>query len=262
MLTDKVKRISRSWLGRTGLEIRKINRSQSPASAVLVALSTSLGFRKVISIVQIGANDGRFNDPIFPFVSKHIDRTRILLVEPQTQIIPFLRANYAAHPGAIVANNAVGPEGEMTLYAVSDQYWGDCLTPYADHDWPSYRAPSGITSTDRDRVVAWARKYYRGPLAAESVVIGLTVQSLGLPRLMELSGFDSPIDLLQVDAEGFDDQAIYSSEVEKLLPAIINFENQHLSAQRQRDLQTFLSDLEYEVIKDKVDTIAILRRSK
>ena len=67
-------------------------------SPITVALTTLLSVHDEIGVVQIGANDGRINDPIFPFLTNHIDRTRALLIEPQSTVLPYLRSNYAKHP--------------------------------------------------------------------------------------------------------------------------------------------------------------------
>jgi phospholipid N-methyltransferase len=50
-----------------------------------------------INIVQIGANDGQINDPIYDFVMKNKDVTNIALIEPQASIIEYLEKNYEQH---------------------------------------------------------------------------------------------------------------------------------------------------------------------
>ena len=46
-------------------------------------------------MVQVGANDGLLNDPLHSFLMKHRDRTEVLLIEPQTHLLPVLSKNYS-----------------------------------------------------------------------------------------------------------------------------------------------------------------------
>ena len=76
-----------------------------------------------LHIVQVGANDGLLNDPLNEFVQGARDRTTLLLIEPQEHLIPILRENYSFHPSKVIVQGALGPPGELTLYAVSRRYW-------------------------------------------------------------------------------------------------------------------------------------------
>lgn len=259
-MSEVGKRAIRSLLERFGYQIRRTSsESIDRPSPVNVALHTLLSFRDEIGIVQIGANDGRFNDPIYPFVCENLDRTRILLIEPQSTVLPYLKSNYANHPNAVTANNAIGPAGEITLYAIAPDAWADCKVTYADPEWPPYRAPTGITSTNREMVVQWARNYYKGRRPSESVVIALPVTSVGLVQVIGATGFTTPVDLIQVDAEGFDDQALYNSDLETYRPTLINFESKSLTSDSLARLAKYLEDLGYELFHTGPDTLAILR---
>jgi hypothetical protein len=44
-----------------------------------------------VNIVQVGANDGKTNDPIYDFVSDNKYKTNIILIEPAKQVTPYLR---------------------------------------------------------------------------------------------------------------------------------------------------------------------------
>jgi FkbM family methyltransferase len=253
------KRVIQSLIGRLGYEVRRIPAQDSVAipSPITVALTTLLSVHDELRIVQIGANDGRINDPIFPFLTNHTKRTRALLIEPQATVLPYLRSNYAEHPGAIIANNAIGPAGELTLYSISPEAWEHCVVPYADPTWPPYRAPTGITSTNRDMVVDWAHKHYRGKLPASSVVVAFSVDSLTLTQVIQATGYPTPIHLLQVDVEGFDDEAIYNSGVDVYRPELVNFESKSLPQQRHARLVRYLEDLGYMLFPTGTDTLGV-----
>jgi hypothetical protein len=65
------------------------------------------------------------------------------------------------------------------------------------------------------------------------------------------------VDLLQVDAEGFDDEVIYNSDIDVTKPHLINFEAASLSADRHERLSKFLSERGYHLTPHGTDTLAI-----
>ncbi|OZA13458.1 MAG: hypothetical protein B7Y02_06030, partial [Rhodobacterales bacterium 17-64-5] len=133
------------------------------------ALDALVAPGEMVNILQIGANDGLINDPLHGFLRAHPDRTQIILVEPQADLIPILSDTYAFHPRKIIREAAVGPAGHLTLYRLRKQCWPDLVLGYGKH-WPIYRAPTGVTSGDRGKVEAWASRHYRGPLPLAEVV--------------------------------------------------------------------------------------------
>ncbi|MCD9622760.1 FkbM family methyltransferase [Rhabdothermincola salaria] len=207
----------------------------------------------------MGANDGRIADPIHGFAAAHQDRVDLLLIEPQESLHSMLEESYGGHPSKTIVGRAVGPAGELKLFAVNPECWSDCSVPYAD-GWPSYRAPTGITSADYGHVEAWVQKYYVGSLPLSEVVVELTVPSTPLLPLLVDTGFGDSVDLLQIDTEGFDDTVIYESSIERLLPSVINFESRHLSGLRAKELTSYLQEFGFSIIANGGDTLAIRSR--
>jgi hypothetical protein len=222
-------------------------------------LNLLLETRDVISIVQVGANDGRINDPISPFVTANPLRTRLLLIEPQEQLLPMLRETYADHRSATIVQCAIGPMGETTLWQVDQQCWKDFRPYYAvASDWPDYRAASGITSESRDRVERLIAKNYSGTLPLDDVLTSFVMKSLPLVDVLESSGFGFGVDLLQVDTEGSDDVVIMNCSIEQLRPALINFEIAHLSENRLEAIFSHLRTNGYEISDNGFDALAVL----
>ena len=210
----------------------------------------------MVNIVQVGANDGAINDPIYKFVSKYSERTRIILSEPQSYLIPELEKNYKFHDQKYVFNGAVGPDQALTLHRVKQEYWPEFHVPYAQ-GWPQYRAPTGITSADYGHVLTWVRRYYRGNYKAEEIIETVSVECVDLKKLLRKAGLFSDVHVLQIDAEGFDDQVIYSSDIEGISPLIINFECGNLTTQRAEDIREFLAQNKYVLSKHGIDGMAI-----
>ena len=217
---------------------------------------TLLGSGERLNVVQIGANDGMVNDPIFPFMKKHRDSTRVLLIEPQQQLIPHLKANYSWHPDATIVDAAIGPAGSMTLFSIREDCWAGCSAPYA-RSWPDYRAPTGITSTSRDHVRNWAAKHYRGPVEIDEVIVEMSVRCSPLAEVLDGTPFVNRTDLLQVDTEGYDDEILYHSDIPRLQPRLINFESAELPAERAEHVGRFLESNGYTLLPGTYDTLAI-----
>ena len=252
----------RSALGRARrMATRRRRRRAAPTPTPLQeALIDLLSARGILSIVQVGANDGRINDPINGFVSSHRDTTRLLLIEPQVQLLPMLRQTYADHPCARIEHCAIGPSGEMTLWQVAEQFWDDVDANYSSAgDWPSYRAPSGVTSSSREHVVAWLSKHYVIERPLDELITSFTIPSLSLFEVLESSGFGLGVDLLQVDTEGSDDVVIMNSSIESIRPALINFEWAHLTDERYAALDDHLRSNGYTVTRHGPDALAVLR---
>lgn len=102
-----------------------------------------------------------YTTPLIPVVRLHRDRTRLLLIEPQLLVIPHLRNTHSGHPAVDIVNAAIGPAGDLDLFVIDPAYWGDCQPGYAA-GWPTYRAPTGVSSNSRAHVRAWLAKYYKG----------------------------------------------------------------------------------------------------
>lgn len=212
--------------------------------------------RQPINIVQVGANDGITNDPIYDFISKHPYSTRVILCEPQTYLIPELEKNYCYHDAKYIFNGAIGPETSLKLYRIKRECWPECSVPYAK-DWPEYRAPTGVTSSSYDHVLTWVSKYYKGNLKHSDVIEDVSVDCVNVRQLLRKACLFETMDVLQVDAEGFDDQVIYASNIEEFLPLVVNFEYGNLPQKRARELREYLNQRGYVFSQHGIDGLAI-----
>lgn len=255
-----VKRTLATTLARGGYRITKDSAepSQYPSS-LDVAVAALLSEREEIRLVQVGANDGLYNDPIRPLFRRNPDRMQLLLVEPQTSLIPVLRSTYADHPNVTIANCAVGAEGELLLYSIDPAEWSHCQPAYAAQ-WPIYRAPTGVTSTSREHVLGWLHKYYSGRRPIQDVVVARSVASKSLMTLLKEQDWPESIDVLQVDTEGYDDEVIRHSDIDLTTPALVNYEHMNLSDARRERLESFFRQSGYGLHRGTQDTMAIRTR--
>ena len=209
-------------------------------------------------VVQIGANDGRINDPIYEQMVTFRTATKILLIEPQDDVVDHLKKNYRFHPQATVWNGAIGSTPSLVLYRLKQRYY-DVFTRRYLQDSPSYRVPTGFTSADHDHVL----RHIAGNLPAE-ITPQEAIESVVKPcaRLVDVlraaEWEEKEIDILQIDTEGMDDEAIYASNLDVLQPVIINFEYRHIRGSRLQTLASVLKSLGYTLVTyNESDALAI-----
>lgn len=188
--------------------------------------------------VQVGANDGVTHDPIRAFVTSR--PVQGLVIEPQPDVFARLAENYRGYPAIRPLNLAVHATlSEVTLHRPDPSL-------NADH--------SGIASFDPDRFALTAR---RTGLGSEQMV-SVTVPAKPLMGLLAEESLER-LDLLQIDAEGYDFEILETLDLSRCQPEIIRFEHGIYSGSGQRDaLRTALLrffDAGYAVAMERVDAV-------
>jgi FkbM family methyltransferase len=197
--------------------------------------------------IQVGANDG--NDILLTL-------TRELglhgcLIEPQTAAFEQLRRSYAAVPGVTFERAAISAtDAELALYT-ADNSW------LIANNVVGWNNPSGSASFRREHIERHLRKY--AGAAPDAAIIGMTVPAITFTTLIARHHI-SRIDLLQIDAEGYDAEIVRLFEVERWRPRIIRWERRWLSTVDQRATVQRLENAGYRVCKASADSIALLQR--
>lgn len=193
--------------------------------------------------VQIGANDGVTSDPISAFVKA--TNWRGLLIEPVPVYFAKLIENYSEQAARLFFENCAVSEreGYQTLFRVSDDATG----------LPSWA--SGLASFDRSVL----ERHHEAIPRINHLIVEDQVRCCTLPGLLLKHGV-SKIDLLQVDAEGYDYNIIRSLDFSSTLPRIIHYECKHISVPNQKELVSKLINASYRVDTDGHDTLAVLNR--
>src|SRR5262245_17750372 len=98
----------------------KLERSgQSGSSFFSQLLTERMKISKEIVFVQIGANDGISNDPLWPLIKRFPGRFRGLVVEPLKDKFELLKRAYADVESVVPVNLAVhNDEREMLIWRV------------------------------------------------------------------------------------------------------------------------------------------------
>jgi FkbM family methyltransferase len=177
--------------------------------------------------IQVGANDGRRDDPIQHLVRRY--HWRGLLLEPVPWVFEKLVANYRDEPQLLLVNAAIfARDGVVDLWTDPDS---DGLMSSFDFANPA--------------------RYLRS-----SRLQKISVEALSMRTLIRRHAIDR-IDLLQIDAEGYDHEIIKMLLEDDLpLPRLIRYEHVMLSASDRVDCSALLASRGYRMLRDRIDTIA------
>lgn len=190
------------------------------------------------TVVQIGANDGISNDPIYPFIK---DRSWSgVLVEPIPSAFKKLSQTYGQIPNVKLENCAIAhQDGQMTMYRVKE-----------DNTLPKY--VQQLASFDSNVILKQKRIVPNIAQFIETInVPAKTIKSLLISHNIE------QINFLQIDTEGFDYEIIKMTFESDVMPDIINFESCHLSPKDKNECGSLLATKGYAYLTINRDTIAV-----
>jgi FkbM family methyltransferase len=166
---------------------------------------------------------------------------RGVLIEPQPDAFERLRKVYADVDGLVLINAAVAEQsGEMALWRIGGAETGD----------PWWRGQ--VSSFDREHVLKHAR--YHPPLVAR--ISSLQVATITLDEAFARA--PRKVDVLQVDAEGYDARIVNMLDLHVRRPTVIRFEHSHLAVKDHASTVARLTGSGYRIAINEVDTIAML----
>lgn len=190
-------------------------------------------------IVQIGAFDGTsFGDAMHDYFAD--SRFQGVLVEPQPAVFSRLKETYKGNEQVRLENAAIAHEdGEVDLYTV------DVGQP----DLPDWL--EGCASLSKEPILKFENEF---PNLREHMHV-LKIPALTLGSLLNKYE-QQTVDLLQIDVEGFDFEVIKMVDYENFKPAIIRFENEHLSPEMREECYDFLMERGYKIAIERPDVMA------
>lgn len=194
--------------------------------------------------VQVGANDGKTNDPLYAHVTKR--GLSGLAVEPQPDVFELLRKNYAPYPGVRCVQAAVAAHtGTLPFYTVRDSV----------KTRENFSRVTGIASFDE----AVFRKTVRAklPLGADvdAFIQATPVEALSFRDLFGRHGV-TRVDLLQLDCEGYDYEILKTFDFGRYAPGVINLESLHFSDAVRDECEAFLAAHGYRSFRTRADICA------
>ena len=199
--------------------------------------------------IQVGAFDGVTNDPLHEYVLRY--HWSGIMIEPQTQAFQDLLVNYQDQPQLKFLNMAVSDhDGTIEMYTVKQGIeslpgWSEQIaTLQSDHilkhknGMPDYGISEGIPQIET----------YMETIEVECITFETMLDRCDVKRL----------DLLQIDAEGYDYEIIKTINFDRIKPTILRYEHMHLQKSDQEECLDLLVSNGYRITFEFADTIAYL----
>ncbi|MEQ6118840.1 FkbM family methyltransferase [Reichenbachiella sp. MALMAid0571] len=193
-----------------------------------------------LSVVQIGSNDGKTGDPLHQAIMKN-KNWKVLFVEPVPYLFNKLKFTYPSDLRFVFENAAINDGVKQTFYTVDPEV-GRYLP-----NLPLW--VNGISSFNKNHII----KHLDGIL--EPYIAELEIESLSLKELF-LKHKIEKLDILHIDAEGYDWKILSQLNLERYHPSIILFEFKHLTFSDQEESVHFLSKY-YHIFQIKVNYLCI-----
>lgn len=197
--------------------------------------------------VKVGANDGVTADPCADILRAD-PRWRGLLIEPVPYCFERLKANYPDRGRYLLEQVAIGPtHGTATFYHLDEQ---------VRENHPELpRMVDLLGSFDREHIV----KHLDGRL--EPFIVESTVEVRPLAEVLDSHDIRA-VHLLQIDAEGHDDEVLKTLRFDGPLPLAIFVEHGHIPEARKRAMLRLLRASGYTVLECFEDYFALHRASR
>jgi FkbM family methyltransferase len=246
--------------GRLGMPVRSLGDLRHAIAAQFVGLPLPralrvLACRPTISVVQVGAFVGRSeNDPLYAFISE-VCRDKpgsvAVLVEPVAEYFERLRDNYRGVPNVRFENVAIAESaGEREFYRLG-------VDPTA-HGFPAYLAQLG--SLDPDRMGSLWDRYEGRADHKEFFLAHRVVDQVRCVTLADVLAKHAieDLDLLQIDAEGYDYQILRTLDFARQRPRYVNYERVLLH-ESEPACRRLMRQAGYRLVDHGQDTLCVRR---
>ena len=243
ILFSRIKTMVRDFMRRRGYRVFKIG----PYSLFDFEsfLYRHLEVHKTFSFLQVGANDGVMNDPIYQFNMDNKSVISGFVLEPLPDIYDKLVKNYQSCPNITAFNLAIHEtETEMVLHRVKPAL--AALVP---------EFARGVASFDADH---WEKTTI---VPNAGYMEQVKVKCMSFANFIKSNGIDS-LDLLLIDTEGYDYQILMSIDFTLIKPRMIRFEHgvrdKVMSPDNFTAVCSHLNSFGYQIIAESYDATAYL----
>ncbi len=194
-----------------------------------------------VYFVQIGSNDGMSEDPLHRLIVRSPRWTGVL-VEPLPGTFERLKRNYARCADRLrFINKAVGPSsGILPFYYIQEDDGGDAIL-----DWASR-----IASFSREHVL----KHKAVDPRIEDRISVMDIYCITLNQLFEEAALPR-VDLLHIDAEGYDWIILKTLDLNRVRPQVVIFETINLSKQDVSAACAFFQEAGYRGFFHGLDVV-------
>lgn len=248
---DNPKQILKRIVELTGYTLVK-KRSSTPQNSLPLTkrhfLDLYFSLVKDPFFVEVGANNGYTGDPIHPFITKY--NLRGICVEPQPDVFKKLQETYREYPNVKCISALIG-EKLAPFYVIKEKI-------FSENDW---MLMSGAFSFNKEILKGSLKKKIQTkeilPLVRLKDLEDY-IQEVVLPLISfaELIKDLKKIDVLVIDAEGYDYEILKTLDFKRFDPQIINLESRHFSDKTREECERLLTNNGYYFFRDKSDTCA------
>jgi len=194
--------------------------------------------RDDVLFVQVGAHEARAGDPIALYVQR--DGWSGILVEPVPELFERLQDTYAGTTGLVFENVAIAEEeGRRTLFQLSRSAA------------EVYELADSLGSLDRDVLLSHGEQVP----GIEDYVVETEVECLTFRSLLERHPLER-IDLLHIDAEGYDGRLLRSFPWRRFTPDLVLYEHDHLDGAERAATEAMLRRRGYTLTYSRTNTLA------
>lgn len=230
----KFKPLIKSVLQRSGLDIvRFVPELNRPFAILPLLVREHIASGEPFFFVQVGANDGIFDDPLHDLILEH--HLRGLLIEPLPDIFQKLKFNYRDQPQLLFENMAISScDGTMSIH----------------------RVRNNVVTSHHSGIASFTRKNLLKQGVPPEHIETLSVQGTSLQSLLAKHKINR-INLLQIDTEGYDFEVIKSAFEDEIFPDMIHYEHCWLIPEIRFKCKQMLDKHGYQFIEAGKDTIAV-----
>ena len=181
-------------------------------------------------VLIVGAFDGVTNDPTRDFLLNHT--CQAIFIEPQPAAFSKLREHYGNLTNFSLHNAAIdATSGHRVLYSV----------PPGVEGLPSWTEQ--LASFDKEHVL----KHEELAPGLSRHIVGVNVPTMTFDELLNKFELRS-LDVLQIDAEGFDAQLLAWFPFERIRPALLHYETAHMKDSEHTQVSGRLNAMGYRVM--------------
>jgi FkbM family methyltransferase len=177
-------------------------------------------------LVKIGANDGYLDDPTAQLLRRR-PAMRCVFVEPVPQLLSRARQRWGTDPRFNYVQAAINDGSAAEFYYVDDSAKAQLPDLHID--------PDQLGSFDRQHIL----KHPDGERLAP-FIRSLAVEGMSLDALLQVTKL-TRLDILHVDAEGWDWRILSQLDLNRWQPAYILFEHIHLTEEERDEAKVRLS---------------------
>ncbi len=193
-----------------------------------------------VFFIEIGAYDGKTNDPLFALVKSH--KWQGVLVEPQDNQFERLKENYGDFQGLHFEKLAIAEHDTVKVF------YGVRSTDYDSN------THGQLNSFNKDVIL----KHRHLVKNLDDRVYETKVRCLSFGSILKKYNV-TKLDVLSIDTEGYDYKIIRQIDFSKIKPALIHFEHKHLSLADQKNCFSYLETNGYEILNGRFNSLAYIK---